>query len=108
MMPAQQRFHARRRAVLSPDDRLIMHLESAGSERARDLALDKSPLLELRLHLRRIADDAPGAALLGRAQRKIGAARELVAEHSIAWRDCKTDCQADGNDLVFPERAAER
>jgi hypothetical protein len=45
-----------------------MHLESAGSERAPDLALDESPLLELGLHLRRIANDAPGAALLGRAQ----------------------------------------
>src|SRR3954469_23083572 len=105
MFPSQQRFHPGNGAAVSLDNGLIVDVESIGGERPGNLALDKSPLLEFRFHVRGEGDDRPTTAALGGAQCKIGAARELVADHSVMRRDGEADADAKLDDLVDPEWA---
>ena len=80
------------RAAVGLHDRLVVNVEGARRERARHLALDEPPLLELRFHLGREGDHAAAAAPLGGPQREIGAPRELVAGRAVARRDAQARC----------------
>src|SRR5262245_38283094 len=100
MVPAQQRLEARNPAGLQVQDRLVMDLELAVSDRLAQIELERAARLHSLVHLR--LEDMITAApfALGAVERHIGVAQELVSRRSIGGRHRDTDADADHELMV--------
>ena len=76
MVPAQQRFETRYRAVFQPDDRLVQHRHLVAFERTAQIALHRQAVALARAHRRLEHLDAIAANALAVIHRKLG-----VLEH---------------------------
>jgi hypothetical protein len=95
MMPAQQRLAAGDRLGLGIEQRLIEHLELAFHQGAAQVELQRTPLLQLRIHLGLEKAMARPALGLGPIQRHVGAAQHLVGIPSVVGGQRDADAGAD-------------
>ena len=108
MVPAQQRFEPGNGRPLCLDDGLVVELEGAVGQGARNLALEEAALLLLGLHLGCKRNRAAMPAPLGCAQSEVGAARELVAGRPILRRHRQSNAGDDVHGRVHPDRTRNR
>ena len=85
-----------------------MQFELVGGERARQFALDEFLVGRHGVDRMFESDDGAGAFLGGRAQRQLGAARELAAGGGVARRLREAGMRADAHHGVDPMRLRDR
>ena len=77
------------------DDRLVVELELAGSQRPAQIDLHDAPLLHLRIHFRLEEAESAAAILLCPVESEVGVAHERVGVLAVAGADGDADAGAD-------------